>query len=134
MERTAACSCGRLSVTLSGDPLAHGICSCLECQRATGSAFSYTAYWPRSAIVRISGDSSVWRRSSDAGRWAETHFCPVCGSAVYRYAEFLPDTINVSIGSLADPSFATPQYAAWSRHKHAWLEIPPLCQVMDTQS
>jgi hypothetical protein len=133
MDRTAVCSCGQLSVTVSGDPAMHGICSCLECQKTSGSAFSYSGYWPNAAVQRISGRSTVWRRSSDSGRWADTYFCPVCGSTVYGYSEFAPDAINISIGNFAAPDFAVPSYAGWCKYKHAWVEVPASCEVMDTQ-
>jgi hypothetical protein len=133
MIRTAVCSCGQLSVTVSGDPEMHGICSCFECQKASGSAFSYAGYWPNSAVRKISGRSTVWRRSSDAGRWSDTYFCPVCGSAVYSYAEFAPDAINIAIGNFADPHFPPPKYAAWNRTKHDWVPIPQSSEAWDTQ-
>jgi hypothetical protein len=119
-------------VTVNGDPTMRGICSCLECQKLTGSAFYYHGYWPKSA-ARTDGQSTVWRRSSEAGRWVDSYFCPICGSAVYSYAEFDPDSICVSIGSFAAPSFPSPQYSIWERHKHPWVEAPQSCEKMDTQ-
>jgi len=133
MDRTATCSCGQLSVTIRGDPFAHGICSCIECQKMSGSAFSYSGYWQKAAIQRIDGESTVWRRVSDAGRWNDNHFCPACGSVVFAYVEFDENAINICIGNFADPSFPPPVYAAWNKFKHAWFEIPPGCEVADTQ-
>jgi hypothetical protein len=129
MERTAVCSCGQLSVTVEGDPAFHGLCSCFECQKDSGSAFSFSGYWPKSALRRITGTSTAWRRGSESGRFVEKHFCPTCGSAVYWYAEFAPDMINVAIGNLADPGFPPPQYAVWNDNKHGWVEVPPGCRV-----
>jgi hypothetical protein len=111
----------------------HGICSCRECQKLSGSAFYYHGYWPKSAVRQINGKSTAWRRTSDAGRWVDSSFCPVCGSAVYSFAEFDPDSICISIGSFADPEFPVPQYSIWQRHKHAWVRIPESCEAMDTQ-
>ncbi len=36
---TAACSCGGLSIKVTGDPIRVSMCHCLECQRRTGSVF-----------------------------------------------------------------------------------------------
>ncbi|MGH2892702.1 MAG: GFA family protein, partial [Solirubrobacteraceae bacterium] len=44
--REAACSCGQLTVQVSGDPVRVSVCHCLACQRRTGSAFGYQARWP----------------------------------------------------------------------------------------
>ncbi len=128
MERTATCPCGRFAVTVAGDPELHGLCSCTACQRASGTAFTYAGYWPRSAVRRIVGRSSVWRRSSDSGRWFERHFCPICGGSVYGHAEFAPGMIVVAIGCFADPSFPPPAYAVWCAHKHPWVRIPDGCE------
>jgi hypothetical protein len=133
VERTASCACGQLSVTVRGDPKMHGICSCLECQKLTGSTFFHHGYWPISAVQALSGKSASWRRSSDSGRWTDNHFCPLCGSCVYAFAEFDPDVICISIGSFADPAFPAPQYSIWERHKHSWLQIPRDCERLDTQ-
>jgi hypothetical protein len=133
MERTATCSCGQLSVTVEGDPQMHGICSCLVCQKASGTPFSHTGYWPKAQVVSLSGNATVWRRISDSGRWMDTHFCPICGSAVYGYAEFDPHGINIAIGNFADPTFAPPQYAMWNRFKHSWIEFPEWCATNETQ-
>lgn len=110
-----------------------GICSCFECQRQTGSTFYHHGYWAKSAVQQIAGRCTTWRRTSEAGRWIDACFCPVCGSSVYAYAEFDPDTICISIGSLADPSFPEPQYSIWERCKHPWVQAPADCHAMDTQ-
>ena len=131
MERTAVCSCGQLSVTVEGDPSFHGICSCLECQKASGSAFTYSGYWPKTAVKEIKGDSTNWRRIAESGKWFDTHFCPICGSAIYWYGEFAPDMINIAIGNLEDPNFQAPIYAVWNKFKHHWFEIPASCTTVD---
>lgn len=110
-----------------------GLCSCLECQRQTGSSFFHHGYWPRSAVQAVAGTSTLWRRIADSGRWIDSHFCPVCGSGVYSFAEFDPDSICISIGGFADPSFPSPEYSIWERFKHSWVRTPESCQGMDTQ-
>ena len=43
-ERAARCACGNLTVTARGEPVEVYLCSCTDCQRGSGSAFSYAAY------------------------------------------------------------------------------------------
>ena len=104
--RVAACACGDLRVTARGEPLSVYACACLECQRATGAAFSYRA-----------------RYASDAGRWVEHCFCPRCGSLVYMEAEALPDAVVISVGAFADPDFAAPGALHRSARRHRWYEL-----------
>lgn len=133
MERVAQCACGQLSVVVAGDPEFHGMCSCLACQRMTGSAFDYSGYWLKSAVKEISGDHRSWRRHAQSGRWFEQHFCKDCGSTVFSYGEFAPDMINIAIGCFADPAFPPPEYAVWNLHKHSWVMPPEGIESLDEQ-
>jgi hypothetical protein len=131
--RKAVCSCGQLSVAVAGEPSYFGACSCRECQRATGSVFSMSAYFPRSAVQAIAGEHRLYRRRSEGGRRLDCHFCPTCGSMVYWHAEFDPDSVGISIGNFADPGFGPPQYAVWCESKHAWVRFPESCREFPRQ-
>ena len=103
--RTAICSCGALSIAVEGEPSYFGACSCRACQKATGSVFSMSAYFPKSAVAAIAGAHRLYRRQSDGGRELDFHFCPTCASTVFWYAEFDPDSIGISVGNFTDPGF-----------------------------
>ena len=123
IERTARCACGALKLTVRGEPARVYACACLECQRATGSAFSYRARFPESAIAHIEGDQRSWRRGSDAGRWIEQIFCPTCGTLVFMKGEAIPEQIVVSVGCFADPGFAAPVRIFWEERRHGWYSL-----------
>jgi hypothetical protein len=132
-SKTAACACGGLKVTVSAPPKFTHACSCLECQRRSGSAFSYTAFFDEAA-VRAEGPSRNWRStSSDAGRWSEAHFCPNCGVTTFTRLEALPNMICVPVGCFTDPSFAAPGRLYWSSRRHHWLDLPAGIEPVDTQ-
>jgi hypothetical protein len=80
--RFAACMCGQLTASCSGDPVQISLCHCLACQRRTGSTHGIAAFFPRQSVA-IAGDSKVYSRSSDGGYSVRFHFCPNCGSTVY---------------------------------------------------
>jgi hypothetical protein len=128
MSRTARCPCGQLSITVSGEPRYAGICSCLQCQRRTGSAFSYNSYWPKANVVAIAGEHVTWRRGSDSGRRIELHICPTCFGTVFWYADYDPELIGIGVGSFADPTFPPPRYAEWGTSKHSWVKLPDECR------
>ena len=96
--KTAACACGALTATAKASPSKVHACSCLECQRRSGSAFTYTAFFA-DADVTIAGEYRTWRRDSEAGRFHETSFCPTCGCAMFYRLEALPGVIGVPVGS-----------------------------------
>ncbi|MDR3475443.1 MAG: GFA family protein [Devosia sp.] len=120
----ARCSCGGLSVTVVGAPVRINACSCNDCQRRSGSAFTYTAFYLDAAVRGISGVYRLWREIRDAGRWHDTGFCPTCGVAVFCRLEAIPDTIGIAVGTLNDPGFAAPENFYWITRRHHWLPLP----------
>ena len=132
-QHTARCSCGGLSVTVAGDPVRVNACTCLNCQRRSGSAFTYTAFFPDDAVVAITGESRVWREVRDAGRWHDSMFCPVCGMMVYSRLEAIPNTIGLAVGCIGDPAFAAPETFYWTLRRPHWLVLPEDIRALDRQ-
>lgn len=128
-ERIATCSCGSLRVTARGKPADVYACSCADCQRKSGSAFTYAALYAESAVT-IAGEHRKWQRRGDSGRSIETGFCPTCGVSVFFQAEGLPGMVGVAAGCFADPNFVKPKRLFWASRRHRWLgEVP----VLETQ-
>ena len=121
--RAATCSCGQLQAICEDEPERVGLCNCTHCQRRTGSVYSVSAYFSK-ARVRIEGASRRFRRSSDAGRWVETLFCPKCGSTVCWELDLWPNLLGVAAGAFADPSFPAPGGAVWTENKYHWVPLP----------
>jgi hypothetical protein len=130
--KTAACACGGLTLTASAAPQFVHACACQDCQRSTGSAFSYSAFFPEVA-VKVSGEFKSWRRSSAAGRWIEGNFCPTCGVTVFTRVEALPQTVCVPVGCFNEPDFPAPGKLYWSSSSHHWLELPTGIERVETQ-
>jgi hypothetical protein len=131
VSRTAACACGALKVTVSGAPAWVHACSCLECQRRSGSAFSYSAFFPESA-TSVEGEYRSWRRASPGG-WHESSFCPTCGSWIFSRLEALPNIVGISVGCFVDPAFERPAKLYWSSQRHRWLSLPKEIEAIDSQ-
>jgi hypothetical protein len=130
--KTAACACGTLNVTVTAPPQFVHACACLECQRGTGSAFSYSGFFAE-ADVKVSGKPTSWRRSSEAGRWQESFFCPTCGVTVFSRLEALPGIVCVSAGGFGAQDFPRPGKLYWSSRRHHWFEVPSGVEPIETQ-
>src|SRR3954470_3191428 len=78
--REASCSCGKLTIKLSGEPEYVSSCACQACQRRTGSAFGVTAFFQEAQMVGEWGESSVFERVGGSGQPMFFRFCPNCGS------------------------------------------------------
>jgi hypothetical protein len=131
-QRTARCACGNLTVTARGEPIDVYLCSCTACQRGSGSAFSYAALFPESAVA-IAGDRHEYRQRGDSGRSIDSSFCPTCGTTVAFRAEGLRGTVGVPVGCFADPSFARPSKLFWASRRHHWLDLPDSIALIETQ-
>lgn len=93
-ERIATCCCGGLSATAREEPAHIYACSCLACQRGSGSAFSYAAIYPEDAVT-VAGRASYYLQRGDSGRLTESSFCPVCGVTVCFRAKAMPGMIGL---------------------------------------
>ena len=75
-ERTASCGCGNIRVTTTGEPLQVYACSCLNCQRETGSVFSYEFCPTCGTTVLCRMESWPGVIAVSAGCFADPGFAP----------------------------------------------------------
>jgi hypothetical protein len=121
-ERHAACRCGQLTVTCTGEPVRVSVCHCLDCQRRSGSAFSAQARWP-AGDVAIVGESAQYQHRADSGRLATFRFCPTCASTVAYDNEGMPGLVAVPLGAFADPAFPPPRFSVYEERRHPWVAV-----------
>jgi hypothetical protein len=132
-RRTASCSCGALSITVTAAPVRVHACCCLNCQKESGSSFTYTAFFDEAAIAAVSGDYRRWGQGMGTGQGSELNFCPTCGARVFLRLEGLPGVVGIAVGHFSDPEFQKPATIYWWRRHHRWLPVPPEIEIQDTQ-
>jgi hypothetical protein len=134
MTRMAECACGALKVKVEGEPLAVGLCSCIQCQKRTGSAISVSAYFLKDNVQPISGTYNTFVRPGDSGAKLTIYFCPTCGSSIFWEGGYSnPDFRGVAVGCFADPSFPPPQTFFFSSNKPSWLSLPAGTMLFETE-
>lgn len=122
-ERVAACACGGLTATCTGEPIRVTVCHCLDCKRRTGSAFSTNARYD-SAAVQIAGQSREYIRTGDEGSRITYSFCPECGVSVFYRNSNQPDMIAIPVGAFATMDFPAPTVSVYDPDRRlAWVEI-----------
>lgn len=121
MERTAMCCCGALRIKVRGEPSRVVVCHCFQCQRRTGSVFGDNAYFPRSALLAVEGESKQFSRATERGGSLTFHFCPKCGSSVFWNLSSDSDVVAVAVGAFADPGFAKPSRSVFGVTRHHWV-------------
>lgn len=121
-ERTARCSCGKLSAQCGGEPILVSLCNCAECRARTGSAFGIAAFF-REEDVAIDGQATTYARPSDNGFEVRHGFCPVCGTTLFWRPSRKPGIIAVAAGCFPGPDFPAPTQLAFGDRKAHWLDF-----------
>ncbi|MCJ8055504.1 GFA family protein [Shinella curvata] len=106
---SGTCLCGRIAVSVRGEPLRVGLCHCMDCRKESGSAFTYYGVWPADTF-ECTGEPSAFRGQ---------RFCSHCGARVFSL-EGDEAEIKLGILSLA-PTGLVPSYELWVRRREPWL-------------
>jgi hypothetical protein len=133
MQRTATCACEQLSITVEGDPRIVATCSCIQCQKRTGSAFGVSSYFRDKQVLETRGEFTTGSRTADSGHTISGNFCPRCGSTVFWKGDFILGHTGIAVGCFGDPDFPQPTAAAWCATKHSWVDFPEHWKHSDTQ-
>lgn len=120
-SRVATCACGALRLTIAGAPLRVHACACRQCQIASGTAFTYTAFYPETALLACEGEYRTFRRVARSGNWQEGCFCPTCGGNVFSRHGGWPGVIGIAVGCFGDRK---PSELLWCSERHEWLGVP----------
>jgi hypothetical protein len=132
--RTARCACGRVEITVEGEPAQVYVCHCDFCQRRSGDVFIASASFPEDQVLSITGETRCYNGLDIDGVGAQGipdginyRFCSVCGSSIY-FDLILPTTgeryFTVALGSFVDAVFQPPTVEFFTSFRHPW--VPPI--------
>ena len=140
--RTARCACGRVEVTVEGEPGHVYVCHCDFCQRRSGNVFIASASFPEDQVIAITGETRCYNGLEIDGvgpvgipGGINYRFCAVCGSSVY-FDMVYPTTgqrfFTIALGSFVDPVFRPPTTEYFTSFRHPWVSpIPDAVQIHD---
>lgn len=121
-ERVGSCLCGGIRYTITGEPDLVGVCHCRDCQKFTGSAFSFLVVVPEDAVT-FEGKSKTFSIPGDSGKPIERQFCPECGSSIAERAFTRPGAILINGGTLDDPTSVKPAIQIYCDRELAWTNL-----------
>src|SRR3954465_12533255 len=128
--RTARCACGRVEVTVEGEPLLVLACHCDFCQKRSGNVFIAPAHFADEQVT-ITGETKVYNGLEVDGVGAvgvpggiDYHFCTTCGSTVYWICDS-PVTgrrnVAIAVGNFVDADFPVPTTELFTKFRHHWV-------------
>lgn len=122
--RSGSCACGAVGFTADcGQVLLAAHCHCLDCRKATGSAFATVVGLPESALVRERGETRSWTVTGMSGR-VTREFCGTCGSPMFSASTGAPGVVFVKAGAFDDADWIEPTVACWTSRELPWARIP----------
>ncbi len=131
MTKTASCACARATITVTGEPVLHGVCHCTNCKQRTGSAFGISAYFPRTAVVGSAGDTNTYAFRSVQDHDQSRHFCTHCGTTLYWTLSALPELVGIAGGCFGEADLGEPTTSVTHSKKVGWVGLPETWRIVD---
>lgn len=100
--QTGLCSCGKCTFSVMMPHYKSVACHCLDCQRRTGSAFSFTVYFHESHMSYQEKDFANYQFTSKGGRKITSYFCDTCGTSLFFKGDMQNDLVGVNAGCFLD--------------------------------
>jgi hypothetical protein len=107
IDLSVSCACGAVSVRFAGTVRSMFMCSCEDCQRATGTGHS-AAFLMRAADVAVAGPTKSFARPADSGATFTRWFCSDCGTPILAQSSRANELYTVPVGLLG--KLALPWY------------------------
>ena len=113
------CQCGQVRYELSGAPMHHTLCHCIDCRRSAGAPVVGWMGFPAEALTVTAGAPKSYRSSEHA----ERQFCATCGTGLFYYNEVvLPGLVDIQSGTLDDPEATAPSAHIQTAERLSWME------------
>jgi hypothetical protein len=139
--RTAQCSCGRVKVTVQGEPQRVYICHCDFCQKRSGTTGTQSAWFTSDQVLQVAGDTKIYNGLeldgvgvAELGLDASFYFCATCGSTVFSTIAEIPGVHALPVGCFVDPDFPPPTEEYWTDLRPDWLASIPDAVVHERYS
>ncbi len=124
LELSTRCGCGSVSVSVSGRVYAMLLCSCEDCQKATGTGHAAVAF-ANANNVTVDGPVKAFARTANSGATFTRHFCPECGTPLFGKSSRAPRFTMLPVGLFGkDTDWFVPSQMIFARSHREWDAIP----------
>ncbi len=123
LDIAAQCACGAVTVAVRGTIKAMIMCSCEDCQKATGTGHS-TAALAAQEDVTGTGEVRAYERPAASGASYTRYFCPACGTPLYGVSSRASRLYSLPVGLFgAQTDWFEPNQLIFARSHRDWDEI-----------
>jgi len=118
------CACGGVTLELAAKPLSMFLCSCHDCQKASGTGHAPLALFHKEH-VKIDGETKGFEVTAASGARVTRNFCPTCGTPLYGETQRQPSLRLVPAGIFEHSQWFKPSSMIFYRTHNHWDELPP---------
>jgi hypothetical protein len=120
VDLATTCACGAVTVAIKGTVYSMFMCSCEDCQKASGTGHSAVFTTDPSALT-VTGETRSFTRPSDSGATFTRFFCPVCGTPLYGRSSRTERAVMIPVGLIgAEATWFVPTQLIFSRSHRDW--------------
>ncbi|MBN9306343.1 MAG: hypothetical protein BGO82_19815 [Devosia sp. 67-54] len=121
VDLTARCACGGVSLHFAGKVLSMFLCSCEDCQRATGTGHAAIVL-ARRADVSVTGETRSFSRPANSGATLTSSFCPDCGTPLLAQSSRAAELAMLPVGlfGAAAAAWYAPNQLIFARSHREW--------------
>lgn len=102
---SGGCFCNKIRLSYTGEPDGHVLCHCLDCRKIGGASYSNNIIVPDSNFKLEAGTPKTISKTADTGKKITSHFCPDCGTTLFRTGESFPGQHIIKAGVLNDANW-----------------------------
>jgi hypothetical protein len=129
MTREAKCCCGACAIQVKGEPAINAVCHCRDCQRRTGSAFGWSAYFKNAQVTAFIGAFRTYApagKAPDTGKldWQERVFCGTCGTTLSWRSSDFEGLTGIAGGCFSDTPLPEPSLTVANETRCGWVTLP----------
>jgi hypothetical protein len=118
-QLSGGCMCGQFRYELHEAAKFALHCQCRDCQHITGTGHSVLV-GAATTSTTLTGASASYEYKASSGGEMSSHFCPRCGSPLFKTTTRQPALYFFHAGSLDDPSQVKPTRVVWARSSQPW--------------
>ena len=118
------CLCGAIRYRITAAPVAVMHCHCSNCRKASGAGMLTWMTVNPEDFTWLQGEPQRYRYASEHYDGAiERLFCGGCGTQLCWSCDNDDPTVDVTAGSLDDPSILEPEYHVFTRGQVGWVKL-----------
>ncbi|KAI1487038.1 Mss4-like protein [Biscogniauxia mediterranea] len=123
MPTEGGCLCGEIRIAYSGEPIFTSVCYCDDCRKMANTQVFQIL---KTNFEVTQGEPKIYTKRSDHGNEIHSHFCPNCGTTLFRTGGAAVNKNNVGIraGVLDDQTMvdSPPTVEVYVEKRPPWIK------------